>query len=187
MDELNLHQYSNLPQWVARLDEEVERRLVVRLEAGIREWTRVLRGERHDVEVRVTPSFSALAVHRGCENYHQLRPRTLPVFPNVFFFSQAEDANDTHESQQTKNPLGGEPQLKISLHELRITNQQMHLHPSIEVAQQELMLNLGAWESTVLNLPRIQHSRYQVSLHSSQCRHLYMHVPNKNFKFCSKI
>ncbi|THD25348.1 Dynein heavy chain 1 cytosolic [Fasciola hepatica] len=126
VDELNLHQYSNLPQWVARLDEEVERRLVIRLEAGIHEWTRVLRGERHDAE--------------------------------------AEDADDTHESQQTKNPLGGEPQLKISLHELRITNQQMHLHPSIEVAQQELMLSLGAWESTVLNLPRIQHSRYQVGL-----------------------
>ncbi|VDP72907.1 unnamed protein product [Echinostoma caproni] len=126
VDELNLHQYSNLPQWVARLDEEVERRLVVRLEAGIREWTRVLRGERHDAE--------------------------------------AEDADDTHESQQSKNPLGGEPQLKISPHELRITNQQMHLHPSIEVAQQELMLNLGAWESIVLNLPRIQHSRYQVGL-----------------------
>ncbi|KAF8560529.1 hypothetical protein P879_02534 [Paragonimus westermani] len=123
VDELNLHQYSNLPQWVARLDEEVERRLVVRLEAGIREWTRVLRGEKQELE---------------------------------------ED--DTHTSQQSKNPLGGEPRLKMIVHELRITNQQMHLHPSIEVAQQELLLNLGAWEGIVLNLPRIQHSRYQVGL-----------------------
>ncbi|TGZ69850.1 hypothetical protein CRM22_003509 [Opisthorchis felineus] len=127
VDELNLHQYSNLPQWVSRLDEEVERRLVVRLEAGVREWTRALRGEKSEAE-------------------------------------NDDDAQDTHSSQQSKNPLGGEPKLKMIVHELRITNQQMHLHPSIEVAQQELLLSLGSWEGIVLNLPRIQHSRYQVGL-----------------------
>lgn len=46
VDELSLYQYSNLPQWVARLDDEVEVRLTKRLEAGIREWTRVLLGEK---------------------------------------------------------------------------------------------------------------------------------------------
>lgn len=53
MDELNLHQYSNLPQWVARLDEEVEHRLVARLEAGISEWTRVLLGQKDLFDVSV--------------------------------------------------------------------------------------------------------------------------------------
>ncbi len=42
MDDLNLHKYSNLAQWVTKLDAEVEKRLITRLEAGIREWTRVL-------------------------------------------------------------------------------------------------------------------------------------------------
>ena len=42
VDDLNLHKYSNLAEWVAKLDVEVENRLITRLEAGIREWTRVL-------------------------------------------------------------------------------------------------------------------------------------------------
>ncbi|CAH8501365.1 unnamed protein product [Schistosoma guineensis] len=128
VDELNLHQYSNLPQWVARLDEEVEHRLVARLEAGISEWTRVLLGQK-----------------------------------DLF---DANDSDDTHSTPQSKNRLGGEPQIKALVHELRITNQQIHLHPSIEVARHELIVNLSAWESIVLSLPRIQHSRYQVGIDS---------------------
>ncbi|VDP20010.1 unnamed protein product [Schistosoma margrebowiei] len=124
VDELNLHQYSNLPQWVARLDEEVEHHLVARLEAGISEWTRVLLGQEDQFD--------------------------------------ANDSDDTHSIPQSKNRLGGEPQIKALIHELRITNQQIHLHPSIEVARHELIVNLSSWESIVLSLPRIQHSRYQV-------------------------
>ena len=58
--------------------------------------------------------------------------------------------------------LGGEPKIKQILLELRITNQQMHLHPSMEVASHELFSQLTAWQNIILNLPRIQHSRYQV-------------------------
>ncbi|CAH8499852.1 unnamed protein product [Heterobilharzia americana] len=128
VDELNLHQYSNLPQWVARLDEEVEHRLVTRLEAGICEWTRVLLGNENP--------------------------------------SDAGDSDDTHSTSQLKHRLGGEPKIKPLVHELRITNQQIHLHPSIEVARHELIVNLSSWESMVLSLPRIQHSRYQVGIES---------------------
>ncbi|XP_070577189.1 cytoplasmic dynein 1 heavy chain 1-like [Ptychodera flava] len=45
VDDLNLHSYSNLPQWVARLDKEVEKRLASRLQAGLRAWTKCLLGE----------------------------------------------------------------------------------------------------------------------------------------------
>ncbi|XP_030854690.1 cytoplasmic dynein 1 heavy chain 1 [Strongylocentrotus purpuratus] len=45
VDDLSLHSYSNLPQWVAKLDQEVEKRLAKRLEAGIRAWTKCLLGE----------------------------------------------------------------------------------------------------------------------------------------------
>ncbi|KER29805.1 hypothetical protein T265_03604 [Opisthorchis viverrini] len=298
VDELNLHQYSNLPQWVSRLDEEVERRLVVRLEAGVREWTRALRGEKSEAEPpfigtsaakhrwghrgphpgrRTTPTtpklfmisflFSAnscvvqLAVcallkealratlisvdgvlacvahdraitvaDAGCFprweylSHNQIPLWTFPAFfassiSSAFRVHQAsrsamvlqfhlasddasggvviaakrdlspglqhrrvpikendDDAQDTHSSQQSKNPLGGEPKLKMIVHELRITNQQMHLHPSIEVAQQELLLSLGSWEGIVLNLPRIQHSRYQPPfIGTSAAKHRWGH------------
>ena len=44
VDDLSLHQYSNLHAWVSKLDEEVERRLSVRLQAAIEEWSKVLLG-----------------------------------------------------------------------------------------------------------------------------------------------
>ncbi|KPM05539.1 dynein heavy chain, cytoplasmic-like protein [Sarcoptes scabiei] len=44
VDDLSLHRYSNLSEWVSRLDKEVESKLVIRLEAGIQAWTRALEG-----------------------------------------------------------------------------------------------------------------------------------------------
>ena len=48
------------------------------------------------------------------------------------------------------------------VHELRITNQVMYLNPPLEDARFNLFQELFSWESLVLTLPRIQHSRYQV-------------------------
>ncbi|XP_048259760.1 cytoplasmic dynein 1 heavy chain 1-like isoform X2 [Haliotis rufescens] len=42
VDNLSLHSYSNLPQWVAKMDEEVENKLAGRLEAGLMAWTQCL-------------------------------------------------------------------------------------------------------------------------------------------------
>lgn len=38
VDDLSLNAYSNLPQWVHRLDEEVEKQWAGRLEAGLVAW-----------------------------------------------------------------------------------------------------------------------------------------------------
>jgi dynein heavy chain 1 len=45
VDDLSLHQYSNLHAWVNKLDEEVERRLAVRLQAGVEAWRQALEGK----------------------------------------------------------------------------------------------------------------------------------------------
>ncbi|BHF62050.1 Cytoplasmic dynein 1 heavy chain 1 [Sparganum proliferum] len=129
VDDLNLHQYSNLAQWVATLDNEVEKQLLVRLKAGISEWTRALRtqGEK-------------------------------PA-------DEDPDAMTTSLAPGTQR-LGGDPKIKPIFLELRITNQQMHLYPSIEVATQDLFNELASWQNIILNLPRIQHSRYQVGLNT---------------------
>lgn len=46
VDDLSLHRYSNLNEWVARLDKEVEIKLALRLQAGISAWTSVLEGSK---------------------------------------------------------------------------------------------------------------------------------------------
>lgn len=53
------------------------------------------------------------------------------------------------------------------IHEIRVTNQIMYLQPPVEDAREQLHHEMFAWEAVVTQLPRIQHSRYQV-LHLSQ-------------------
>ncbi|XP_052105179.1 cytoplasmic dynein 1 heavy chain 1-like isoform X5 [Mytilus californianus] len=48
VDNLSLHAYSNLQQWVAKLDERVEEALAFRLEAGLKAWTEVLKKKAED-------------------------------------------------------------------------------------------------------------------------------------------
>ena len=48
VDDLSLRQYSNLHLWVAKLDEEVEKRLAARLQAGVQAWALALDGGRGD-------------------------------------------------------------------------------------------------------------------------------------------
>ncbi len=42
VDELNLRSFVNMGKWVASLDAEVERRLIVRLESALARWTTAL-------------------------------------------------------------------------------------------------------------------------------------------------
>ena len=54
VDDLSLHRYSNLNQWVQKLDEDVEKRLASRLYSGIKAWTQALIGndqENNDLDV----------------------------------------------------------------------------------------------------------------------------------------
>ena len=48
VDDLSLNQYSNLPQWVTKLDQEVEGKLANRLEFGLDAWVNSLIMEKED-------------------------------------------------------------------------------------------------------------------------------------------
>jgi len=119
VDDLSLHQYSNLGKWVTELDERIESKLAIRLQAGVEAWTLALIGAKQDL-----------------------------------------DDND----QPIGNKLGGEPTIMELYHELRITNQVMHLSPGIEEARYNLMQQLFAWQNVILTLSRIASTRYSVGL-----------------------
>ncbi|XP_063237430.1 dynein heavy chain, cytoplasmic isoform X2 [Bacillus rossius redtenbacheri] len=124
VDELSLRQYSNLHVWVARLDEEVEKNLAARLQAGIQAWTNALNGKKKEVDLSM----------------------------------------DTDAPVQPTHKPGGDPQIQIVVHEVRITNQTMYLFPSIEEARFQIMQQLFAWQAIVTSQTRLQSSRYQVGL-----------------------
>ena len=56
--------------------------------------------------------------------------------------------------------------LQTLVQELRITNQLMYLSPPVEETRQHLTGDLFSYIENILKLPRIQHSRYQVSQQS---------------------
>ena len=58
-------------------------------------------------------------------------------------FDDDQDTMDTHEQAKTAaHKLGGDPQIKKMLHDIRITNQIMYLHPSIEDCRYVLLQQL---------------------------------------------
>ncbi|XP_049288218.1 dynein heavy chain, cytoplasmic isoform X3 [Anopheles funestus] len=142
VDDLSLKQYSNLHVWVARLDEEVEKKLAMRLQAGIQAWTDALTGNKKELDLSM----------------------------------------DTDAPTQPTIRPGGDPQIQRAIHEIRITNQQMYLYPSIEEARFQIMQQLFAWEAIVTSQTRLQSSRYQVGLDkpvSQTYRNLLTKLPNK--------
>lgn len=124
VDELSLRQYSNLNMWVSCLDEEVEKKLAMRLQAGIHAWTDAITGAKKELDLSM----------------------------------------DTDAPAQPTHKLGGEPQIQNAVHEIRITNQQMYLYPSIEEARFQIMQQLFAWQAIVTSQIRLQSTRYQVGL-----------------------
>ncbi|KAL5291956.1 DYNC1H1 family protein [Megaselia abdita] len=143
VDDLSLRQYSNLHIWVQRLDEEVEKKLAFRLQAGIQAWTDALTGNKKEIDLSM----------------------------------------DTDAPVQPTHKLGGEPQIQNAIHEIRITNQQMYLFPSIEEARFQIMHQLFAWEAIVTSQVRLQSSRYQVGLDkpvTQSYRNLLTKLPNQN-------
>lgn len=124
VDDLSLRQYSNLDIWVTRLDEEVEKKLAARLQAGVIAWTDALAGNKKDVDLSMDTDAPTAPTHKP----------------------------------------GGDPKIQNAVHEIRITNQQMYLYPSIEEAQFQITQQLFAWEAIVTSQTRLQSSRYHVGL-----------------------
>lgn len=71
---------------------------------------------------------------------------------------------DTDAPAQPTHKPGGDPQIQIVVHEVRITNQTMYLYPSIEEARFQIMQQMFAWQAIVTSQQRLQSSRYQVGV-----------------------
>merc|ERR1719422_1263221 len=80
------------------------------------------------------------------------------------------DESDKDKDMDTDAPAspahapGGDPQIKMQLHDIRITNQIMYLHPSIEDCRYNILQQLFQWQAVVTSQNRIQSTRYQVGL-----------------------
>lgn len=66
---------------------------------------------------------------------------------------------DTDAPAAPTHKPGGEPKIQNAVHEIRITNQQMYLYPSIEEARFQITQQLFAWQAIVTSQTRLQSSR----------------------------
>ena len=71
---------------------------------------------------------------------------------------------DTDTAPAPVIKLGGQPQIRTIVHEIRITNQTMYLHPPLPEARTKIYELMFAWQVIVTSLNRIQSTRYQVAL-----------------------
>ena len=75
---------------------------------------------------------------------------------------EAKDSKDMHTEPATPaHSPGGDPQIRRQLHDIRITNQIMYLHPPIEDCRHNVLQQL------VTSQNRIQSTRYRLRPSSS--------------------
>ena len=78
------------------------------------------------------------------------------------------EATDQDRDMNTDAPAtpalgpGGDPLIRRQVHDIRITNQFMYLHPSIEDCWYNILQQLFAWQAVVTSQNMIQSTRYHV-------------------------
>jgi hypothetical protein len=126
IDYLNLKGFSNLPQWVAKLDEEVERKFAQRLSLSIRVWIDVLldkRKKQEDDDSVIRRRITSDGTNANHNNYSDSLSMDDSLSGINFLNSnQNNEANKDSNKDldiETVFKIGGEPKIKpITLEKL---------------------------------------------------------------------
>lgn len=136
VDDLSRRLYSNLAQWVQQLDEQIEKKLAIRLQTAIIMWTTALKQGQND------------------ENqFDQKRRRST--------FADEDDLPSANKNANDQTPT-----IRTLLHQIRTSNQLLYVAPPMNDAREQLILELYEYEGIITNQKRIQHSRYQLGIES---------------------
>ncbi|RKO87762.1 dynein heavy chain, N-terminal region 1-domain-containing protein, partial [Blyttiomyces helicus] len=125
IDRFNLEAYSNLESWTSELNARVESVLIARLQAALKAWTSAFLQE----------------IDEAADG-----PRRRNRQGSLY--------SATHEAIPTQAPQHDHtiPNLKISVHEIRIKNQTMYLDPPIQQARANWYRQLHEWIGALLLL-----------------------------------
>ena len=176
IDYLNLKGFSNLPQWVAKLDEDVEKKFAQRLSVAIRVWVDVLLGRKKKNEDDDTVIRKRQKNTDTVDRYDSLYNNIDDSLSGITLMSDAEK----DEAEIAALRSGGEPKIKKIVLEILIKNQVLYVMPSIEDAREHLISQLHDFSSVITTQKRIQHSRYQVSMEAeSEYKMTYKNLLNK--------
>ncbi|KAM9964742.1 hypothetical protein ACTFIW_004524 [Dictyostelium discoideum] len=154
VDELNLANYSNLPQWVTQLDAQVESMLIERLIDAINSWVQLIEGKEDQKDSQSTTGSSNKGGKLNRMNYS---------IRNKSDEENSSDLTQQSQQQQQQQAISIKPKLEKTIHEIVIRNQILSLSPPLEVARVNWIDQLHSWLNICCDLPRIQSSRYDES------------------------
>ncbi|GJQ76160.1 hypothetical protein Trydic_g1905 [Trypoxylus dichotomus] len=91
VDDLSLKQFSNLHIWVNRLDEQVEKNLAHRLQAGVLAWTDALNGQKKEIDHSMDTDEPSQPTHKPGGDpqiktaIHEVRitNQTMYLYPSI--------------------------------------------------------------------------------------------------------
>lgn len=187
IDYLNLKGFANLPQWVARLDEEIEKKFAQRLSIAIRIWIDVLLDKKlrseggEDDDDDDPPIIRRRNLNNKKADHKSDADRIRRLDDDVGSLSSlgGDETNGGIDAELVAK-MGGQPKIKPIQLELLIRNQLLYISPSIEDARSHLIAQLFEFASCVTTQKRIQHSRYQVTMEAeSEYKMTYKNLLNK--------
>jgi dynein heavy chain 1 len=193
IDYLNLKGFSNLPQWVLKLDEEIEKKFAQRLLIAIKIWVDVLLDRKRSGSP--VDSESGGIISRRRNNQYSINSnfnlvdnfsKFLNFEDNMSDITMLSNVDSSSQSSPTESEaailekMGGKPQIKPIVLEILIRNQLLYVMPSIEDAREHLISQLEEFSSVVTTQKRIQHSRFQVTMEAeSEYKVTYKNLLNK--------
>ena len=182
IDYLNLKGFSNLPQWVIKLDEEVERKFAQRLSIAIKVWVEVLidKKDKADEDTVVSKKGGGRNL---ADKFAELKMSDHDdTLSGITLMSDGSaSGNDKNDAEgELLHKIGGQPKIKKIILEILIKNQLLYVLPSIEDAREHLISQLYEFSSIITTQKRIQHSRYQVTMEAeSEYKITYKNLLNK--------
>ncbi|EWC45394.1 cytoplasmic dynein heavy chain [Drechslerella stenobrocha 248] len=138
VDQLNLENFVNLPQWVGALNSQIQDILLGRLEEATNTWILVFDG--------------TLAEEEAAQQTKR-RPDTSDSFES--------------EKKDEKAAMY-KPVMKRLVHEISIKNQVIYLDPPMEYARAQWYKQLHIWLGIACNLHRIKASRYEMTINITE-------------------
>jgi dynein heavy chain 1 len=130
VDDLSLRLYSNLAQWVQQLDEQIEKKLAIRLQNAIIMWTNALKQGNND--------------ENQFDDQQQKRRRST--------FADEDDLPSTPKIKNDQIPT-----IRPLLHQIRTSNQLLYVAPPMNDAREQLILELYEYEGIITNQNIKQH------------------------------
>ncbi|GIX77251.1 dynein heavy chain, cytoplasmic [Caerostris extrusa] len=167
VDDLSLHQYSNLHLWVNKLDEEVEKKLALRLEAGIKAWTKALEGKSQQEADLATDTDTTTAHKLGGDPQIQTLIHEIRITNQVIYVNPSVEEARFNIMQQLfawENVVLLQTRIQSSRYQivqfLNLTRNLLRKMPdgaiTLEAAYQEIENKIKQMDSYVKRMARYQ-------------------------------